>query len=329
MLSETSQASSISDVNVNWRKNWKGKIKERSLSIYDDGSLVELPTSASGLGDFLECFYALQDDVKGLRESHPERSREWAAVAELVEVCLEDCVVDEGFDFFVAYSSIKNIIEALSEGLVKQKGEGLKKAFSWLSGTHTCDYCGSPLPRYPGVQWNQCPNCGQSVRIIYDKMAEGLVPPKRRKRYREAKELEPHLITIREEIKKRSALHARLTKMTEGSLDRLDALKAAMSCMTRVIVQEQHHPELGVLESIGEPLLVDIISLFLNENSGRVQARIGKYFGKADKAMLPEGSYICPKCGAKGTGEGKSPKCPKCQAKMSTDITYQHSVGMK
>ena len=275
------------DVNVAWSNGFRQRIKERALSIYDKGCVVELP-SIGELGDKLEALYNLSDRVSVLQETGGEK----AVVGELknlVTECIDECIGEMGFDFKTAYTSLYRITCKLEEELRSgQKIEEQKGAFNLFTSKHTCHFCGHPIPKYPGFEVYRCPNCGNDVKIVFDAQ-EGLVKDSGVK-YPSLSDISENLTNIRKEVKKRSALYKNVQKMAEGKLDRLNSLKAALSCMTRVIVEEENNPDKGILGAVGEALLVDILSLFINEDTVAVQERVGKYFmpGEAKEPSAAE-----------------------------------------
>lgn len=276
ILSEDSKSSSIpSDVNVVWNKKFKTEIKKKNLSIYD-GGCVEIPSTGT-LEGFLDSFYTLKRRVVEAIKVYPKEEGTLLALEQLIEVCIDDSIGTQGFDFPLAYKSVgsmfKNIIQRkknISETSLKTPNS---KLFSLLSSGSVCPYCGVPISRYPYIEVQRCPNCGLNIKTtVYD----ALIPRKRNAG--KPMDLRDHLKNIRKEIKKRAPLYGNLKKMAFGESDRNTSLKAAMSCLTRIAIEDEMNPGKNILEFFGKPLLIDINNIFLGENLGQVQESVGSYF---------------------------------------------------
>ena len=288
------------DVNVAWNSTFKQRIKESPVSIYDKGCVVEVPFGDT-LEKRLDNLFSLSEKVKETSEAHPSKGEEFVYLGNLVQTAIDDCITTEGFDYQTAYEVLGGILEEIKKSalvsLEAAQGGGLKKAVNAITSKHTCHYCGYPIPKYPGAEIYRCPSCGNYVKLVFDGETEAIIVKKATK-YPTPADISENLSNIRLEVKKRSALFRNITKMSEGKLDRLEALKATLSCLTRVVVEEQQNADKGILPAVGEPLIMDIVSLFLGEGVKEVQERVGNYFmpgrAKEPTASVPGGNISLP-----------------------------------
>lgn len=268
------------DANVVWISCFRDRIRNAGLSPYEKNSNVK--PFWKDLGDFLEGLNELKYDVEeSMSFASDEVGRTMLkSLSSIVDSCINDCLEEHpGFDFGVAYSCLLGIFEELKGKAYQEteqnegESEGVPGFFSMVSAVHSCPYCKEALPKYPGCSYSRCPNCNNVLKMMNDSIIT-----QKESRYKDYNELKPHIISIQEEVKKRTALNQNVVKMAEGKLDRFEALKASLSCLTRVVVQEQIKPGSGVLESIGEPLMVDIMSLLSGKNIVAAQKRVGGFF---------------------------------------------------
>ena len=267
MKNETTVSGSVpADVNVKWQSGFRDRLKKCAVNIYDDGSTVELPDGGD-LSKVFDSFYSLKADILEFKGSHPFHTRPANELLGLIEECIDEAIIDPGFDFTIAYPTIYRMFSGIKTEALSSNGKGIKKAFSAIANLHICPYCYTPVPKYPGVEDSRCPVCRNQLKTIYDSkrepLDEGIV--------KEAMDsirgmFSPRLVEC-------------LKKMREGSFPRLDALKVSLSCMAHVVSEEQKRPSKGILDNIGEPLLVDILSMFVGEDDQKtVQTRVGKFF---------------------------------------------------
>ncbi len=262
----TASTSVPADVNVKWQSGFRDRLKKCTVSIYDDGSTVELPEGGC-LESMLDAFYSLKSTILEFKGSHPFHTRSSDELLQLIEDCLDDVIIDPGFDFKTAYPTVCRMFSGIKTEALTNNGKGIKKAFSAIANLHICPYCYSPVPKYPGIEDSKCPVCRNQLKTIYDSTRN----PLEKTHFKDA------MSNIRGTFS--GQLTECLKKMKGGEFPRLDALKVSLSCMAHVVSEEQKRPNTGILQHIGEPLLVDILSMFVGEDDQKiVQTRVGKFF---------------------------------------------------
>lgn len=274
IIEKSTSTSLPSTVNVSWGGKLKDKVKKKCLSIYDKG-YIEVPTSESMEGQ-INTFYSMKKSIYETREKNPQISKELNDLDTIVEFCIDSVIDEEAFDFKIAYSTVGCILDNLKSRTEKGVSEDLKintSLFSRLSSSNVCPYCYFPIARYPYIEQLRCPSCGNNIKPpVYDSLIGG------KKKKVDIDSLIDHFKNIKGEIKKRAPLYKNLHKMMEGETTKHISLKAALSCLTRIVIEDEKSPGKGILESFGEPLLFDIATIFLDGASPVIQKKIGSYF---------------------------------------------------
>lgn len=275
------------DANVAWNRDFSEYVRKKALSIYD-GGVIEIPPY-NDLSGVMDSFYKMKEAITEKQNLNPSRAEKYGSLLDLVEYCIDSAIKDEGFDFKTAWGTVKQSLDRLEEKTekLKEAKNGLSKALTLITARYTCPYCYYPISRYPGTENLRCPSCGNHLKPSFYDSKTG--SPLNTEQLLSLKKSSPAALkegikNIRVEVQKRDALYKNLAKMSEGKLDRLTSLKAALSCLTRVVIEEETQNYGGdILKEVGEPLLMDICALFLDEQAGIAQKRVGEYFAKKEE----------------------------------------------